>query len=322
MTEKTQAAEARRLARELARSLHFPETQAEQVAIVLTEAGNNLALHAHGGEILLSDGETSDGPYIDMLAVDRGPGMHPERCLEDGYSTAGTSGTGLGAIKRLAQAFDVFSSPSGTVIFARFQRDRVRSDHPVVGSVRVPMPGETACGDAWYVRYEPPITAVLVADGLGHGPFAADASHEAVAVFRTAPWYGAASMVENIHAALRGTRGAAVAVAALDTNSRRVRYSGLGNIAGAVLGNGRNQNMVSHNGTAGHRASKISEFEYEWPQGGALVMHSDGISTSWNLDKYPGLLRYHPAVIAGVMYRDYSRGRDDATAVVITERAL
>ena len=71
------------------------------------------------------------------------------------------------------------------------------------------------------------------------------------------------------------------------------------------------------NGTAGHHASRIREFEYQWPEAGKLVMHSDGIITSWSFDRYPGILRSHPAVIAGVMYRDFSRGRDDVTAVAL-----
>jgi hypothetical protein len=126
-------------------------------------------------------------------------------------------------------------------------------------------------------------------------------------------------MVADIHAALRGTRGAAVAVAALDRSTQRVQFSGLGNVAGVVIGAGRNQNMVSFNGTAGHNAAKIGEFQYPWPDGGTLVMHTDGITTSWSLDKYPGLLRHHPGVIAGLLFRDFSRGRDDVTAVVISE---
>jgi hypothetical protein len=127
-------------------------------------------------------------------------------------------------------------------------------------------------------------------------------------------------MVETLHAALRGTRGAAVAVAAINFATRRVRFSGLGNIAATLLGGARPQSMVSLNGTAGHHAAKIGEFEYPWPDLGLLIMHSDGITTSWNLDRYPGLLRSHPAVIAGLMYRDFSRGRDDVIAVAVMER--
>ena len=46
-------------------------------------------------------------------------------------------------------------------------------------------------------------------------------------------------------------------------------------------------------------------------------MHSDGLSSRWSLDEYQGLITRHPAVIAGVLYRDCLRGRDDATIVVM-----
>jgi anti-sigma regulatory factor (Ser/Thr protein kinase) len=317
--EKSQAAEVRRLAVEMAKDLRFSETRVGEIAIVATEAGNNLAVHARQGEVLLSSGEAVQGPYLEVLSIDRGPGMDVARCLRDGFSTAGTAGTGLGAMKRLADLFDVYSSEMGTVLLARFERERTRFAPVVVGAARASKPGESACGDAFSVRHVGSVTAVLVSDGLGHGPFAADASNDAIAVFRTAPWYGAAAMVTDIHAALRGSRGAAVAVAAIEHDARRVQFSGLGNIAGVLLGAGRNQNMVSFNGTAGHNAAKIGQFAYPWPEGGIMVMHSDGISTSWNLDKYSGLMRHHPGVIAGLLYRDFSRGRDDATAVVVSE---
>ena len=48
-------------------------------------------------------------------------------------------------------------------------------------------------------------------------------------------------------------------------------------------------------------------------------MHSDGLTGRWSLGDYPGLLRRHPAVIAGVLYRDSLRGRDDATIVVVSD---
>jgi hypothetical protein len=47
-----------------------------------------------------------------------------------------------------------------------------------------------------------------------------------------------------------------------------------------------------------------------------LVMHSDGLATHWNLDQYPGLVGRRPSLIAGVLYRDFARGRDDVTVVV------
>ena len=66
----------------------------------------------------------------------------------------------------------------------------------------------------------------------------------------------------------------------------------------------------------------MQEFEYNWGPGSLLVLHSDGLSNRWSLDAYPGLVMRHPSVIAAVLHRDFYRGRDDATVVVVKERTV
>jgi hypothetical protein len=127
--------------------------------------------------------------------------------------------------------------------------------------------------------------------------------------------------VAAMHAGLRPTRGAAVAVAELIPSQQVVRFAGLGNISGAITGPTESRSFVSHNGIAGHEMRKIQEFTYEWPVDSLLVMHSDGVSARWDLGRYPGLASRHPSVVAGVLYRDYSRGRDDALVVVVRATA-
>ena len=41
---------------------------------------------------------------------------------------------------------------------------------------------------------------------------------------------------------------------------------------------------------------------------------------SWSLDDYPGLAGRDPSLLAGVLYRDHDRGRDDVTVVALRER--
>jgi hypothetical protein len=79
--------------------------------------------------------------------------------------------------------------------------------------------------------------------------------------------------------------------------------------------------MVSHNGTVGAEMRKVQEFVYRWPKGAPVVFHSDGITTHWDLQAYPGLASRQSALIAGVIFRDFQRGRDDATVVVLREGA-
>jgi anti-sigma regulatory factor (Ser/Thr protein kinase) len=323
--DATRVAEARRLAVGEAEREGFGEAAAEAVAIIATEISTNLLKHARNGEIHIARLSAVSDPGVQILSIDRGPGMASvQACVADGYSTSGTPGTGLGAVTRLADVFDAWSQPGkGTVLVARkFLQGKNGQQRWTFAGVTAPYPGEKTCGDHWSLRSDGQATALVVADGLGHGTLAAEAASLAVTAFRKGPLNGPAAMLEDMHLALKATRGAAVAVSHIDNANGKVRYAGIGNIAGVLLGGGaRPQFMVSHNGTAGLAARRIQEFTYSVPADGAVIMHSDGLISSWSLDPYPGLLRRHPAVIAGVLYRDATRGRDD-TCVVVGKRMV
>jgi len=325
ITEISQVAEARRAAMALAGRLAFGEAGIGEVALIVTEAATNLIKHTSGGEIILYALRSGQIGGIQMLALDRGPGMaNPAQALRDGYSTTGSPGTGLGAIERFAPSFDIHSVPGvGTVLLARLWSTPVPAmpSPPLeVGAVSLPKPGEEVCGDRWAVARFPERTLILVADGLGHGPGAAEAALEAVQTFHERASLTPAAIVEAIHAALRGTRGAAVAVTEVAPSHEAVRFAGVGNINSIVLSSEGNRQMVSHNGIAGHSARKIQEFTYPWLSGAFLILYSDGLLTHLHPEGYPGLVKRHPDLIAATLYRDYARGRDDVTVVVARER--
>jgi anti-sigma regulatory factor (Ser/Thr protein kinase) len=311
--------EARRAARRLAREVGMADVAVGQAAIVVTEACRNVVTHGRGGELVLTP--VAGGAAIDVLALDRGPGI-PDvaKAMNDGYSTAGTAGQGLGAIARIATVLDVYSLPAkGTVLLARVGKaPRLPLD---VGALSVAVAGEEECGDAWWVESQGGHSVVLVVDGLGHGPRAAEAARAAVAAFRKHAALPVDRMIEHLHAVLRPTRGAAVGVAAIARRGEPVHYAGVGNISAVLLGSNRVRKMVSLPGTAGYEARTVRSFEYEWPDDGLLIMHSDGIATHWDLAAYPGLSVRHPATIAGVLRRDFARARDDATVVVARRNA-
>ncbi len=318
MSDTSQPGEARRTAIRLASHAGFDEEATGKLAIAITEAASNVVKHGHGGDVILRELHDAGTRGVEMLALDRGAGMdNVGQCLRDGYSTAGTPGTGLGAIMRLSSEFDLHSIPGvGTAVLARFWRSTPPKPAPEVGAVCVALPGESVCGDAWAVARRAGVTVLLVVDGLGHGLPAWEAATAALGAFDASRSAEPRAVIEAIHAALRPTRGAAVAVAALDPRRRVVTYAGLGNIGGAVLGDGLARHMVSQNGTAGHEARRFDEFVYPWPEGAQVVMHSDGLGSHWNLGRYPGLLQRGPSLVAGVLYRDFRRRRDDVTVVV------
>jgi anti-sigma regulatory factor (Ser/Thr protein kinase) len=319
VTDPSHVAAARRCAVALADRAGQDEADCGRVALVVTELANNILSHGSGGELLFGlDRDTAAG--IEIVALDRGRGMADvAACLRDGYSTAGTPGTGLGAIRRMADEMDIHSRPQGgTAVLARLRR---RRDPPPgtrrLGIVTVPKFGETACGDAAAMVAGPDgRIGLIMADGLGHGELAAAAAQEALRQFRTHKLSDPVAALEAVHAGLRQTRGAAVAVAVIDPTRNVLAYGGIGNIAGLLAEESGVRRMVSHNGTAGHGAWKIKEFSYTFAGAPVVVLHSDGLATSWSLEAHAGLLRHDPAIVAAILYRDHARGRDDCGVLV------
>ena len=323
ITEVSQVGAARRGTAALSERLGFDETAKGKVSIVVTEAATNLLKHAQGGELIVRTlpGPTRSG--LEILALDNGPGIaDPATSLADGYSTAGSSGNGLGAMTRLSSFFDLYSVVGrGTAVLLELWPDGPAPGPGQAvldsGCVSVTKSGEDVSGDAWAITERTNRVRALVVDGLGHGLGAADAAREAVRVFQDDPDLDLTTTLEFIHGALKKTRGAAVAIAEIDRGREICKYVGVGNIVGTIVEPGAHRSLVSHNGTAGHEIRKIQEFTSPWNDDALLIMHSDGLSARWNLDAYPGLTHRRPGLIAGVLYRDFSRRRDDATVLVV-----
>ena len=322
--EESQVGDARRLAVRLAAECGLDESDSGRLAVVATEMVRNLVKHSKQGELLVCGIQRAGASGVELIALDKGPGMsNVEECMRDGYSTAGTPGNGLGAIHRMTDFLDIYSFPKqGTVMLARVLQKNAEKGargNFDIGAVNVPVKGETLCGDAWSVSEAEGRLLAMVADGLGHGPDAAHASQEALAVLRESAAMRPCEILDEMHAALRSTRGAAVSIAELRVGTPEVRFAGVGNVTGSILSRGAQRNMVSHNGTLGHAVRHCQEFTYPWSSNSLLVMHSDGITSQWDLKHYPGIQMRDPTVIAAVIYRDYKRGRDDATVFVARE---
>jgi anti-sigma regulatory factor (Ser/Thr protein kinase)/serine/threonine protein phosphatase PrpC len=321
LADSSSTAEARRAGARMAAALGLNETKAGEAAVIITEAARNAVIYGGGGQLMLSGIKSRYETRMDILALDKGPGIADlTRALQDGYSSGGTPGTGLGAIRRMAQVFDVFTNSKGTALFARVVQDEgaehSRSAVDFSGFT-APYPGEIACGDnmAWEINGDR--CMVLVVDGLGHGPQAAEAADEAVRIFTAYSSDPPAGIITRLHDALKKVRGAAAAVAEIRPLAGSLIYAGVGNIAGSILSNTLSRSLVSHNGTLGHVMPRVQEFKAEWPKDGILIMHSDGIQSRWEFSKYAGILAKQPALIAGVLLRDFRRERDDASVLVM-----
>jgi anti-sigma regulatory factor (Ser/Thr protein kinase) len=318
-------ADIRRHAVNMAQWLSFDENREGELAIAVTEVATNIVKHAARGEVLLRPLHMSDIKAVEIVAIDRGPGFADfASSARDGVSTTGTAGTGLGAMRRFADEFDVYSQPGkGSVFYLRIGANKHSRASPFqIGAISVAMRGEEVCGDNWGVRIEGDSAIIAVADGLGHGADAAKASRAVIDALGEAQSLSLARMLEFAHHRARTTRGSALSLVSLCAGSPFVQSVGVGNIATIIYSDGQRRQMLTHNGIVGHNIRKVQEVVSQWSRDALLIMHSDGLATQWNLADYPGLGWRHPALIAAILYRDFNRNSDDVTVIVMRNQCV
>jgi hypothetical protein len=256
---------------------------------------------------------------VEMIVIDAGPGMDVDAMLVDGRSTGGSLGLGLGIVQRLSSRFEVYSlADRGTVTVVAFAaRSWLEVGPPDVDGLARPITGETSCGDSWSAARSPDRIVVLLADGLGHGPLAAEASAAARAAFEAHPLTGPAQVLNAVHEQLHATRGAAVSVADVDRAAGSVRFAGVGNVVGRVIGPGRGATLAPQPGIVGQRMAKVREIVLPVARNDLVVLHSDGLTAKWHVDALKGVLSRSPTVIAAVLLREAGVRHDDASVAVL-----
>ncbi|WP_330336557.1 ATP-binding SpoIIE family protein phosphatase [Streptomyces sp. NBC_00557] len=310
-------------------------------ALVATELATNLVKHAGGGRIVINltapcDTRAQAVPGVQITSLDHGPGIgNVQAALRDGHTTASSSlGAGLGTCLRVSSDFDLHSRPGrGTVAVARIRPARppgTRSPGPAApsatgvragGIVTSLSPAEHS-GDAFtWVRSGPTVT-LLLADGLGHGGKAAEASTAAVEELHASAGLPPADILRRLHEALRTTRGAAVGVAQLDESTGRLSFAGVGNIGARLRTEDVWQPLISHPGIVGaHFPATVPVQQSPWRPDSLLVLHSDGLPSRWEPPHDPRLLGHDPAVTAAVVLRDAGSAarplRDDTSVAVL-----
>ena len=322
---------AKRDVTRLAESYGFSPADVGKVNIVVSELVTNLAKFATaGGELLVKPfGTPISG--IEIICLDSGPGMaDAARMQEDGYSTYGSAGEGLGAVKRQSDEFDLYSQPEiGTVVLSRIYKSS-RKARPAaeltryeVGHVMVPKPGELVCGDGLALVQRGADLYILALDGLGHGPSAHEAAKQAAQLFLVSPASAPADTLRHIHDNIKRTRGTVGLAASISGGTQSFSYCGIGNIAGKLftldgsMAGASYKSIVSHNGIIGHNIpATVSDQQLEWERSKVLVLHSDGLRSRWDMAKFPTLMRHRATTIAAVLYKANSRLTDDALVLV------
>ncbi|GAB2684696.1 serine/threonine protein kinase [Mucilaginibacter koreensis] len=302
------------------------ESKLADLDIIVAEITSNLHKYAVDGEILFGEGKDQHGKYLEVIAIDNGPGIaDTSRMMQDGFSTGTTLGHGLGSIKRLSDKFDLFSMKDwGTVVLSRMYKSSPPERPGHTGSFEikplvVAKTGETVSGDATYFKSDGKTVKLLVADGLGHGIEANNAVNEAVAAFKQCPYDSPVDILRFLHHGIRKTRGMVGNVSVFDLERKTLHIAGIGNISAKFLhSRGDIKNHISYNGIIGHNIpNTMNSQHFNFADYNLLVLCSDGIKSRWDLSKYTGIFKCDSAVLAAALYKDFSRRNDDTSVVVV-----
>jgi len=309
--------------RKMAEGSGFKGHRLGEIEIIIAEITSNLVKHATKGAYILARSLKDIGGGIEMIAIDHGPGMRMlAKMMEDGHSTKKTLGQGLGAIRRLSSIFDLYSMAGwGTVLFSRsyLEKDfQTSSNTLMVETLCVAKKDQIVCGDAWSINSEGRFLKIAVIDGLGHGSAAHEAATLAVNKLRFHRKNRPTESLRELHEALKKTRGAVITIVQIDRVNQQLAYSGVGNISMKMISALGAKGCFSYNGIVGHiLPGSLNDHFLQWNEKmDSVIMHSDGISSRWDIQKYPGILSHHPLVICASLYKDYDRGNDDSTILI------
>ena len=186
----------------------------------------------------------------------------------------------------------------------------------IVAGASRPYPGETTNGDAWTVDWHAGACRIAVIDGLGHGPDAAAAAGLAVAALAARPDLLPVEALRACHAALRGSRGAAISVAHVDVARGRVVYAGVGNVEARLWVPGGWQRLIAYRGVVGMTFPNVRAFELGLDGAWRLLLHSDGVSARCDPDALDSETARAPQPLADAILRQWGRATDDAIVVV------
>ena len=300
--------------------------------MVASEIVTNQSKYA-GGRGLLQVWEVKIGKYqaLDLFALDYGPGiLDLPAALEDGYSTSGTLGKGLGGMKRLAHEFGLITRTAqcpeipwqGTALWARFHADSASAGQGRfvadwdLGLYRRSYQDARENGDGFVICVQPGLR-VLHLDALGHGPLAADVVEAASQGFDcTRPLRQALAELE-LHPRMK--RGAAACC--YEANDKGdLLWLGIGDMQACLLHGTSRQTLGFGPGILGQVHGRLHEAEWAWPVGGLVATASDGLRSDWS--RALALLSGSaPQLLAYFLGHVFGRLTDDRSCIIVRRGA-
>ncbi len=322
----------------LATDMGFSDVKTGEVAIIVTELVTNILKHGGGkGKVIICQIENQlNQRAIEIWSCDIGAGISDlSLALKDGFSHSNSLGLGLGSIRRFSDELDInpddkdfFDQPYIDVAFQSKHCIRCRKWLPVKqwlgnnkniesGAASRCKPGETLNGDAYVINYlNPTFCIAAVVDGLGHGKeanFAAQLARQQIMQRAEQP---IDSLMFTIHNALRGTRGVTIGLAYINTELKKMSFSGIGNIESFIMTPEGKKNLLSFGGIMGHNMRTPRVFEFPFNPGDFLCLYSDGITSRWKPEDLDW--KSSPQKNSEIILNQFSRPNDDATVLIIS----
>jgi serine phosphatase RsbU (regulator of sigma subunit) len=185
-----------------------------------------------------------------------------------------------------------------------------------IGAASRCKPGEMLNGDSYLVTHlGPGLSVAAVIDGLGHGSEANLASQLARGQIILKSDQPVGTLMQHVHKALAGTRGSTIGLLRIDTENRKISFSGIGNIEGFLFTPEGKKNFLSFGGIMGHNMRTPRVFDFDFHPGHIICMFSDGITSRWKFDEIDW--SDSPQKIAENILTKFSRPNDDATVLII-----
>jgi phosphoserine phosphatase RsbX len=183
-----------------------------------------------------------------------------------------------------------------------------------------PCDGETLSGDVVLVQPQGDGVFAVVIDVLGHGPDAHRLGVQLIAAL--SGWLPEAAppapegALAVLHESARGTRGAAAAVAWLDTRTLEGWVAGVGNVRCRLFGV-ETRTFEFGEGVLGQRVRTPRSTSFALRPTDVVILFSDGVAGRFRNDDYPSLgLDPAPAIAFNVVSR-FGKGIDDASCAVM-----
>jgi negative regulator of sigma-B (phosphoserine phosphatase) len=191
----------------------------------------------------------------------------------------------------------------------------------IFGAFARPVEGESVSGDAYLIKETEDGWLIALADGLGHGALAAEASEKALSIIdRHIGEHGSEvdlmDLLRLCHVGLTGTRGAVMGLCHLNLKDKVWSSLVVGNITLRVLSH-RRLNPIPAGGIVGYRLPKTVHVA-EWPyyEGDTLILHTDGVEEDCSIDFPAGDQGLSVEEAAERIIEKYGTKTDDATVIL------